>query len=135
MDDSGEEDRGDRPANASCVACRRASDHLPALVCRLVLPVSGRNGTRDVHTYARRAGLTGEQLAGHLGWSQPKISKIETGKTMPTVADVRAYVEVAGASGQEAAELLTRFEELATLVTGWRVLLRSGIAGSQQRVA
>jgi transcriptional regulator with XRE-family HTH domain len=83
----------------------------------------------------RRAGLTGDQLAERLGWSQAKISKTETGKTMPTVADVRAFAEAAGASRAEVSELVHRFEELSTQVTGWRTLLRSGIVGSQHRVA
>ncbi len=89
----------------------------------------------ELRALRRRAGLTGDQLADRLGWSQPKVSKIETGKTMPAVADVRAYAQAAGASGQEAADLLVRFEELATQVTGWRTLLRAGIVGSQRRVA
>lgn len=89
----------------------------------------------ELRALRRRAGLTGDQIADRLGWSQPKVSKIETGKTMPTVADVRAFAEAAGAAREELANLLERFEELATQVTGWRVLLRSGIVGSQQRVA
>jgi len=89
----------------------------------------------ELRAMRRRAGLTGDQIANQLGWSQPKVSKIETGKTMPTVADVRAFGEAAGAGRQELADLVGRFEELATQVTGWQVLLRSGIVGSQQRVA
>lgn len=89
----------------------------------------------ELRALRRRAGLTGDQIADRLGWSQPKVSKIETGKTMPTVADVRAFGEATGAGRQELADLVERFEELATQVTGWRVLLRSGIVGSQQRVA
>jgi len=83
----------------------------------------------------RKAGLTGDQLAMRLGWSQAKVSKTETGKTMPTVADVRAFAEAVGATQGETASLVKRFEGLATEVTGWRTLLRSGILGSQQRVA
>lgn len=83
----------------------------------------------------RRAGLTGNQLAERLGWSQAKVSKTETGKTMPTAADIRAFGAAAGISDDELARLIDRFAELTTQVTGWRTLLRSGIAGSQQRVA
>ncbi|MGI8814426.1 MAG: helix-turn-helix domain-containing protein [Pseudonocardia sp.] len=89
----------------------------------------------ELRALRRRAGLTGDQLADRLGWSQAKISKTETGKTIPTVADVRAFAEGAGAGRAEVADLLDRFEQLATQVTGWRTLLRTGIVGSQQRVA
>lgn len=99
------------------------------------LEAARREFGKELRALRHRAGLTGSQIAVRLGWSQPKVSKIENGKTMPTVADVRAFAEAAGASRQEQADLVARFEELATEVTGWRVLLRSGIVGSQQRVA
>lgn len=88
----------------------------------------------ELRALRKRAGLTGGQLADRLGWSQAKVSKTETGKTMPTVADVRAFAEGTGAGGPEAAALVQRFTELTTRVTGWRTLLRSGIVGSQQLV-
>ena len=47
---------------------------------------------RDVAT------LTGEEAAGRLGWSPSKISRIETGQTTPSPADLRGLdlYEVAG---------------------------------------
>ncbi|MDQ2707698.1 MAG: helix-turn-helix domain-containing protein [Actinomycetota bacterium] len=89
----------------------------------------------ELRALRRRAGLTGDQLADRLGWSQAKVSKTETGKTMPTVSDVRAFAEATGGDRAEVAKLVSRFEELGTQIFGWRTLLRAGIVGSQQRVA
>ncbi|WP_093422502.1 helix-turn-helix domain-containing protein [Saccharopolyspora flava] len=35
----------------------------------------------------KAAGLSGERLAARAAMSQPKISRIESGKTVPTVSD------------------------------------------------
>lgn len=86
----------------------------------------------ELRALRRRAGLTGEIIAAHLGWSQPKVSKIENGHQLPTVPDVRAFAEAAGADAREVKDLLRRFEDLTIEVTGWRTLLQSGIVGSQQ---
>jgi transcriptional regulator with XRE-family HTH domain len=89
----------------------------------------------ELQALRRRSGLTGEAIASRLGWSQPKISKIENGRQLPTVADVRAFAKSAGADANEIDDLVSRFEEVAIEVTGWRTLLRSGIVGSQQDLA
>ena len=83
----------------------------------------------------RRAGLTGEAIAERLGWTQPKVSKIENGRQLSTVADVRSFATVAGADPDEINALVRQFEQLAVEVTGWRTLLQSGIVGSQQDLA
>ena len=89
----------------------------------------------ELRALRRRSGLTGEAIAARLGWSQPKVSKIENGHQLPTVSDVRAFAESAGADTDEIGDLVSRFEELAIEVTGWRTLLQSGIVGSQQDLA
>lgn len=45
------------------------------------------------------AGMSGAQLAGALGtgWRQSKISKIENGRQLPTIEEVRAWAIAAGA--------------------------------------
>ena len=50
------------------------------------------------------AGLTGQQLADRLGWSQSKISKLETGRQTATEADLRAWAR--GTGRPEAADAL-----------------------------
>lgn len=49
----------------------------------------------------REAGLSGTALASRLNqpgqpWSQPKVSKIESGRQLPTEPEVRAWAEAAG---------------------------------------
>jgi transcriptional regulator with XRE-family HTH domain len=59
---------------------------------------------RDVAT------LTGEEAANRLGWSPSKVSRIETGQTAPSAADLRQILdlyEVAGTQ-RERLELLSR---------------------------
>lgn len=51
----------------------------------------------------RDAKLTGALMANQLGpgWAQPKVSKIESGRQLPTVDDVHAWASATGASVDE----------------------------------
>jgi transcriptional regulator with XRE-family HTH domain len=82
----------------------------------------------------QRAGLTGEQLAGQAGLSQPKVSRIETGRSLPNLEEVRAWTRATGASEEELGELAGLLEQLATSATSWRILHRLGLAGKQQEI-
>ena len=55
-------------------------------------------------------GTTGSQFAARLGegWAQPKVSKIETGKQLPTAADIEAWAAATGADTQELLDLRER---------------------------
>jgi transcriptional regulator with XRE-family HTH domain len=90
---------------------------------------------QELRALRRRGNLTGQAIAERLGWTQSKVSKLENGHQLPTASDVRAFAETAGADTAEIATLVSRFEELAIQVTGWRTLLQSGIVGSQQDLA
>ncbi len=56
------------------------------------------------------AGLTGAALAERLGsgWAQPKISKIESGKQLPSEAEVRSWAAATGADGARLLDLRSR---------------------------
>jgi len=82
----------------------------------------------------QRAGLTGEQLAGQTGLSQPKVSRIETGRSLPNLEELRVWATVTNASEDELAELAALVEQLATSATSWRILHRLGLAGKQQEI-
>jgi hypothetical protein len=58
----------------------------------------------------RAANLTGIQLAEELGtgWGQPKISKIESGRQLPSAEDIQAWAAVTGANTEELVGLLDR---------------------------
>jgi len=80
-----------------------------------------------------RAGLTGAQLSAQTGWSQPKISRIETSKTMPTLEDLGTWARLTGATAEEADELVTLAIQAATSATSWRILHQLGLAQTQQQ--
>jgi transcriptional regulator with XRE-family HTH domain len=66
--------------------------------------------TERLRQLRRSTGATGAQFAERLGagWGQPKVSKIETGKQLPTASDVRAWAAAADADAGELLELLER---------------------------
>ena len=57
------------------------------------------------------AGLSGEQVARQLGWSQPKVSRIEMGRTAFTIRDVTELLALYGVAGDVRAELLAATAE------------------------
>jgi hypothetical protein len=80
--------------------------------------------------------MTGVALAQKLGpgWRQSKISKIETGTRVPTVAEVTAW---AAAVGAEVGPLLALHGKAAVAYSAWRHRLAAagGGAGFQEEVA
>ncbi|MEU3020905.1 helix-turn-helix transcriptional regulator [Nocardiopsis sp. NPDC007018] len=80
------------------------------------------------------SGLSGQQLADALGWSQSKISKIENGRTRPSVSDAERWLGACGGS----TDLVDRARELtdAALVESrhWRVAHSEGLGQGQREV-
>ena len=66
--------------------------------------------TERLRELRRSTGTTGAQFAERLGegWRQPRVSKIETGKQLPTPHDVRAWAAATEADPGELLELLDR---------------------------
>jgi transcriptional regulator with XRE-family HTH domain len=96
-----------------------ASEHFGQLAERL-------NGLRD------SAGLTGEALAGLLGWSPSKVSKILNGRQIPSAGDVRAWAETTR-HPEVTDELLALRREAETVHIRWRrQLAEGGETGVQQ---
>jgi transcriptional regulator with XRE-family HTH domain len=85
----------------------------------------------------KAAGLTGEQLAQALGWTEKtgrtKVSKIENGKQTPSPEEVRAWAEASG-HPEAAAELLDLLADVQTVHTRWRRRLRGGQAPIQEDI-
>ncbi|MGH3918958.1 MAG: helix-turn-helix domain-containing protein, partial [Pseudonocardiaceae bacterium] len=71
----------------------------------------------------RRADLSGIEAARRAGMSQATISRFETGKRVPTEADIRTLCEVYGASVDTRCELLTIAEDLRAGSTSTRAVL------------
>jgi transcriptional regulator with XRE-family HTH domain len=83
----------------------------------------------------RRAGLSGADLARRLSTNQPRVSRIETGRSIPSVDDVRAWAEATQATPEEVAELGDLVRRLATETTSWRILHRLGLTQRQREIA
>ena len=83
----------------------------------------------------KAAGLTGDQLARELGWSErtgrTKVSKIENGKQQPTKDEITAW---AAAAGQPDAvdDLLDVLADVQQVHRNWRGRLRGGNAPVQE---
>jgi transcriptional regulator with XRE-family HTH domain len=48
---------------------------------------------RELRLLRQAAGLTGQELADALGWYQSKVSRIETGYSVPTMTDVAEMLQ------------------------------------------
>jgi transcriptional regulator with XRE-family HTH domain len=66
--------------------------------------------THRLRQLRRSSGATGAEFAARLGdgWGQPKVSKIETGRQLPTAEDIKAWADATGADAAELADLLDR---------------------------
>jgi transcriptional regulator with XRE-family HTH domain len=69
----------------------------------------------------RQRGYTGARLGRLLNWSQPKVSKIETGKTLPSPNDIERLLKALNASPEEAGRVRGLAEQLREQMTDWRV--------------
>ncbi|MFJ3791201.1 helix-turn-helix domain-containing protein [Kitasatospora sp. NPDC090091] len=70
-------------------------------------------------------GLTGRQLADRLGWTQSKVSKLETGRQTATRDDLKAWAEGVG-QPRVAPELLARLRAFESQSRSWRRQLAAG---------
>jgi transcriptional regulator with XRE-family HTH domain len=85
---------------------------------------------------ARKAvGLTGERLAARCGISQSKISKIETGKVLPSVTDVERILTALGARSDLTDELLALTRMANTEFQSTRTDMRRGLYRKQRELA
>ncbi|MEU9844905.1 helix-turn-helix transcriptional regulator [Actinomadura sp. NPDC048032] len=70
------------------------------------------------------AGLSGREMAHRIGISQSKVSRIESGLTLPTVPEVTAWWTAVNASAETAALLESLTEAAFTEVHRWSRILR-----------
>lgn len=83
----------------------------------------------------KAAGLTGERLAARCGISQSKISKIETGKVLPSATDVERILTALGVSGERSADLMALARLANTEFQGVRASLQRGLHQKQRELA
>jgi transcriptional regulator with XRE-family HTH domain len=80
------------------------------------------------------AGLTGVDAARGAGMSQPKISKLENGRLLPSVADVQTLLSLYQAPRAERDDLLELAGRLHARIESNRTILRRGAARMQARL-
>ncbi|QMU70108.1 Scr1 family TA system antitoxin-like transcriptional regulator [Streptacidiphilus sp. P02-A3a] len=83
----------------------------------------------------RRAGLSGARLAERCNMSQPKISKIETGRTVPTLVDVERILRALDAPPSLAAEVSALARIANTEWQDFRSMRRKGLEKKQNELA
>jgi transcriptional regulator with XRE-family HTH domain len=82
----------------------------------------------------QHAGLTGVEAARRAVMSQPKISKLETGRLLPSVRDIEALLALYQTAPAEREELLEVAARLHASIESNRTILRRGAARTQARL-
>src|SRR5260370_4153711 len=83
----------------------------------------------------KQAGLTGERLAARCGISQSKISKIETGKVLPSAPAVDSILTPVGLGEERTAELIALARLANTEFQSVRASLQRGLQQKQRDLA
>ena len=81
------------------------------------------------------AGLTGRELAARLVWQGSKVSKIEHGRQLPSIQDLRCWLEAVSAPPEVLADLVADLRAVRLEHRNWSRLLRRGTAPRQRAVA
>jgi transcriptional regulator with XRE-family HTH domain len=68
----------------------------------------------------RAKGWTGVHLAAQVGFSQPKISRIEHGTGVPDLGDIRRIAEALGAGPERVHQIVELAERSQNRMTDWR---------------
>jgi transcriptional regulator with XRE-family HTH domain len=79
------------------------------------------------------ASLTGTSLAQQIGWGQSKVSKIETGRQLPTEDDIRQWARAVGAPAAKVEELLASLERAKVEFATWREQYRAAGSGADKQ--
>ena len=82
----------------------------------------------------QNAGLTGMEAARRACMSQPKISKLENGRLLPSVEDVQTLLDLYQAGSAERDALLEVAGRLHSAIESNRTILRRGAARRQARL-
>jgi transcriptional regulator with XRE-family HTH domain len=82
----------------------------------------------------RNAGLTGERLAARCAMSQSKVSKIETGRIIPSVVDVERILQALSAPPHVLSEVTALARLANTEFQDVRSLLRKGLEKKQHEL-
>ncbi|HZR50516.1 MAG TPA: helix-turn-helix transcriptional regulator [Streptosporangiaceae bacterium] len=104
----------------------------------LELEVLGRSKdglAAAIRDLRKHAGLTGERLGARCAMSQSKISKIETGRVIPSVVDVERILQALDAPPEVLAEVTALARLANTEFQDVRSLLRKGLEKKQAELS
>ena len=104
----------------------------------LELEVLGRSKdglAAAIRELRKKAGLTGERLGARCAMSQSKISKIETGRMIPSVVDVERILRALDAPPDVLAEVTALARLANTEFQDVRSLLRKGLEKKQSELS
>lgn len=82
----------------------------------------------------KASGLSGERLAERCNISQSKVSRIESGRTLPTVADTERILKALDVPRDAASELLSLARAANVDYASWRSVARLGIWHKQEEL-
>jgi transcriptional regulator with XRE-family HTH domain len=83
----------------------------------------------------KASGLSGERLARRCGMSQSKVSRIETGRLLPSVVDVDRMLQALGVDQETSAELLALARVANAEYQDVRASVRRGLHHRQRELA
>lgn len=83
----------------------------------------------ELRRFREDAGLSGSAVARALGWSQPKVSRVETGRFAASLEEVATLLDYYGAPEEVRAELLASVARREGLAGAW--VVRAG--GTRRR--
>lgn len=76
------------------------------------------------------ARLTGDELSARCGWHAAKTSRIQSGKSAPSEADIRAWCAACGVT-TEIPDLIAALRAVESMYVEWRRLQRNGLKSLQ----
>ncbi|WP_052849343.1 helix-turn-helix domain-containing protein [Streptomyces avicenniae] len=95
-----------------------------------------RDGIGPTLRALRKAtGKEAKAVARGAAMSPSKLSRVETGRTTPTVMDVERILVALGVTGEARAELVEAARRAATEAVAWRLYRRTGFARHQDAIA
>ncbi|MFD9690908.1 helix-turn-helix domain-containing protein [Kitasatospora sp. NPDC059088] len=80
------------------------------------------------------AGIDGKELSARCGWHPSKTSRILSGKSAPSEADLRAWCTACD-SADQVPDLIAAARTVDSMYTEWRRMERSGLRAAQESVA
>lgn len=77
------------------------------------------------------AGLKARDIASRAGWHESKCSRLQSGRTPPSDADIRTWTAICGVP-EQAADLIATARGVEGMYVEWRRQNRAGLRQAQQ---